>query len=180
MSPRIRDWSRRPGSDQPDDRPPTEARLYSLGIRALGRRELTTRQLRDKLLAAGGREADVDSVVARLGEQGAVDDRRAARVYAQTAFKLRKRARGRIQLELDRLGIPADVAREILDEVCGAETERHRLEKLVIHTLRGIRRDHRDQAIRRLMGNLLRRGYRFDDVKAALARAGIDDDAVED
>lgn len=177
MSPRIRDWSNPPGADDAGERLPTEARLYSMGLRALGRRELTSRQLREKLVAAGGREQDVTTVLARLQERGALDDRRAARVYAQTAFKLRKRARFRIQLELERLGIAGDLAREVLDEVCGADVERHRLDHLVVQALRGTRRDARDGAARRLVASLLRQGYRFDDVRAALAKAGVDAEA---
>jgi SOS response regulatory protein OraA/RecX len=158
---------------------PTPARLHSLGLRALARRELTSGQLRDRLVAAGGRDRDIADVLARLREEGALDDRRAARVYAQTAFRQRKRTRARIQQELSRLGIPDALARDVLDEVCGADIERHRLEAAVIHGLRGTRRDHRAAAVRNLVASLVRQGYALDDIRRALARAGIDADADE-
>ncbi len=173
MAPRLRRWSEDDRASE-TPRPPTEARLYTEAVRALARRELTTLQLRERLLAAGGRAADVEAVLARLSQDGALDDRRAARIYAQTAFRLRKRTRARILQELERLGIAAGTAQEAVSEVCGDETERRRLEHLVIHGLRGSPRGTRDQQARRLFESLVRRGYDAGEVRQALERAGVD------
>jgi regulatory protein len=171
--PRIRDWPE--DSDRSrEDRAPTPARLYSEAVRALGRREMTSRQLREKLTEKGGRRADVEDVLSRLIEEGSLDDRRAARAYTYTAFRIRKHARARIIEELGARGIPGDMAREAVEEVCGPEVEAHRLEQAVIHALRGTRPEHRDQDARRLFAAFVRQGYDPDDVRQALARAGVD------
>jgi SOS response regulatory protein OraA/RecX len=180
VSPRVRDWSDGSGSERREERLPTPARLYTEAIRALARRELTSQQLRAKLAQVGGRASDIDAVLARLTGEGALDDRRAARIYAQTAFKQRKRARARIQQELEHLGIDAVVAREIVDEVCGGEAERRRLEHAVIFALRGTRRDHRDDDARRIFAHFVRQGYQPDDVKRALVRAGVDASVLDE
>lgn len=173
MPSRVRDWSG--DGDGREERTPTAARLYTEGLRALARREQTTQQLRAKLLRLGGRASDVQSALARLTDEGALDDRRAARIYAQTAFRVRKRTAASIEQELARLGIGADLAREIVAEVCGPDVERQRLEQAIIHGLRGGRREHREQDARRLFASLVRQGYDAEDIRRALARAGVDD-----
>lgn len=170
----MRRWSEDGGEGPSEQRPPTEARLYSEAVRALARRELTSLQLRERLVAAGGRATDIEAVLARLAAEGAVDDRRAARIYAQTAFRLRKRTRARILLELEHLGITPAIAQEVVDEICGGETERRRLDQAVIHGLRGTPRGLRDQQARRLFETLVRKGYDVDEARQALARAGVD------
>jgi SOS response regulatory protein OraA/RecX len=187
VSPRIRDWederggpSSRSGTDaDTGDRLPTRARLYTHALRALARRELTTLQLREKLTEAGGRAADVGAVLARLTEEGALDDRRAARVYANTAFRQRKRTRARILQELAARGIAGEVAREVVDEICGADLERKRLDQSVVYALRGTRRTTRDEDARHIFAALVRQGYEPDDVKLALGRAGVDVEALD-
>lgn len=174
MSPRVRDWSSDPDADRPASRSPTVAHLYHDAIRALARRELTSRQLQERLTAAGGRAADVATVIARLTAEGAVDDRRAARLYAQRAFKQRKRTRSRIEMELEALGIPGDVARETVANVCNDDVERSRLEHAVIFALRGTRRDRRDDDARRLFAQFQRQGYDPEDIRRAFAKAGME------
>jgi regulatory protein len=163
-----------------EKRLPSPARLYTEAVRLLARRELTTLQLRDKLTSAGGRASDIDSIIIRLKDEGSLDDRRAARVYAQTAFRQRKRARGRIRQELETLGVDGTLAREVVDEVCGNDVERRRLEHTVIHALRGTRRDSRDQDARRLFASLVRQGYEAEAVRLALSRAGVDTEGLEE
>jgi regulatory protein len=131
---------------------------------------MRTQQLREKLTEHGARRGDVEVVLARLTNEGALDDRRAARSYAYTAFRVRKRARARIVEELGARGISEPMAREAVEEVCGPDVELHRLEQAVIHALRGTRREHRDQDARRLFATFLRQGYDPDDVRRALAR----------
>jgi SOS response regulatory protein OraA/RecX len=171
--PRLRDW---PDDTDPAraERTPTPSRLYGEAVRALARREMTTQQLREKLTDHGARRADVEAVLSRLTEEGALDDRRAARTYAHAAFRVRKRARARIIEELGARGVPDAMAREAVEEVCGPDVELHRLEQAVIHALRGTRREHRDRDARRLFATFLRQGYDADDVRRALALAGVD------
>jgi regulatory protein len=180
VSPRIRGWPDDPEGTGREHRLPTAARLYTEGVRALARRELTAQQLREKLLAAGGRALDVDQVLARLADEGALDDRRAARAYAHRAFRQRKRARGRIREELERLGVAPDIARETVDEVCAADVERRRLDLAVVHALRRTHREERTILARRLIASLTRQGFDLDDVTRALARAGIDASELDD
>jgi SOS response regulatory protein OraA/RecX len=179
VSPRLRDWGDERGDAAAGERLPTRARLYTHALRALARRELTTLQLRERLTQAGGRAADVAAVLTQLTAEGALDDHRAARVYANAAFRQRKRTRARILEELAERGIPPQVAGEVVAEVCGEDDERKRLEKTVVHALRGTRPPNRDDNARRLFASLVRQGYDAADVKVALARAGVDVEALD-
>jgi SOS response regulatory protein OraA/RecX len=73
------------------------------GLRMLARRELSSSQLRARLLERDHPSADVEAAIAQLKESGALDDARVARAYAETALKVKGRGRLRIQRELNEM-----------------------------------------------------------------------------
>jgi SOS response regulatory protein OraA/RecX len=170
MAPRLR----RP-DDSPTDRGaarvPTPDRLQREALRLLARREVTASQIRAHLERLGGRREDIERIVAALQADGSLDDRRAARLHAQTAFRVRRRARLRILAELEARGVAGTLAREVVDEICSPEVERRRLDEALGRRLRGTRREARDP--RRLFAALVREGYDPDQVRLALERAGL-------
>lgn len=170
MAPRLR---RR--DDSPPERGaarvPTPDRLRCEALRLLARREVTASQLRARLEQIGGRHEDIERIVAELQAGGSLDDRRAACLHAQTAFRVRRRARLRILAELEAIGIAGALAREVVDEVCRPEVEQRRLDEALIRRLRGTRREARDP--RRLFAALVRQGYEPDQVRLALEKAGL-------
>jgi regulatory protein len=170
MAPRLRRWDES-RSDRDPACVPTADQLQREALRVLARREMTSSQLRARLERLGGRDEDIDQVVEALQAGGWLDDRRAARLHAETAFRVRRRARGRILAELEALGVAEPLAREVVEDVCSREIEQRRLDQTLARRLRGTRREARDP--RRLFTMLVRQGYDPDQVRQALEKAGL-------
>lgn len=170
MAPRLRSRDE-PPPDQGAPRIPTPDRLRREALRLLARRELTASQLRARLERLGGRHEDIERIVADLQAAGSLDDRRAARLHAQTAFRVRRRARLRILAELEAIGIAGALAREVVDEICSPEVEERRLDEALVRCLRGTRREARDP--RRLFAALVRQGYEPEQVRLAIEKVGL-------
>lgn len=140
------------------------AKEYAL--RALDRRDYSARELTRKLLDKGYEEAEAAAAVERLMELGFVDDARYApllvRHYAAKGYGAQ-----RVKQELSRRGI----ARELWD---AAMEEMPQQDDTVDRLLRSrLRSETPDRAeIKRASDYLLRRGYRWDEIKSALARLG--------
>jgi regulatory protein len=87
------------------------------GLTLLARRELSTRQLQDRLKRRGYEDEEIAATIARLTDERALDDVRVAEAIARTQTGLRRRGRLRVRLEIERAGIPSDIARQAIDTV---------------------------------------------------------------
>ena len=133
----------------------------------LARRELSEAQLRERL----GESFDldqVDAVLTRLKQDGAVDDRRVAAAYARTAIVVKRRGRLRVERELEAMGIDRGLARQAVEAALQDVDERAVLAREVERRLKGHPLDPRVRA--RLYAQLLRRGFPPALVMAALGR----------
>lgn len=130
---------------------------YLTGLRLLARRELSSAQLRDRLAKRGCPEPEIAAALARLREEGALDDRRTARAYASTAARVKGRGRLRILRELDALGLDREIARAAADEVFEEIEEAALLQRALAKRLRGPIKD--EGQFRRLHQYLTRLGF---------------------
>jgi regulatory protein len=138
------------------------------GLLMLGRRELSTAQLRARLLERDHAVEEVDSAVERLTESGALDDARVARAYIGTALRVKGRGRLRIQRELNEMGIPRDVASAALADAFGEVDERSLIAKALTKKLRGARKIDTPGDYARVYQFLMRQGFSSAAVSAAL------------
>ena len=137
---------------------------YVYGLAALGRRELTERQLRTRLLRRGCATDDIDAAIVRLRRDGVLDDQRAALAFARTEARIKHRGPLRIQRALETMGIDRQAARHATDE--GFE-ERPVDEALEIALQRKARAPITDdRQAQRLVAYLVRQGF---DLTAAVA-----------
>ncbi len=143
-------------------------RAYLTGLRLLARRELTTAQLRARLMRRGLEPDDVDAALARLRADGALDDRRAARAYASAAVRIKGRGPLRVRRELDALGLDEDTVRAAVDEAFEDADEATLLDRAIDRRLRGPIRDQGH--LRRLHQYLVRLGFGPAAALAALRR----------
>jgi regulatory protein len=144
---------------------------YLDGLRLLGRRDLSVRQLRERLLEREHDPEEVAAAVERLTETKALNDRRVASAYARTALKVKGRGRLRVQRELQQMGIPKDVAAEALAETFGEADERSLIAKAIQKKLRGGTITSRaDYA--RVYQYLMRQGFSPAGIGAALRAHG--------
>lgn len=149
---------------------------YVDALQLLGRRELSERQLRERLRAREHGDDDVDRAIALLIENRALDDRRVAAAYVRTALKVKGRGRLRIQRELEMMGIAKDVAGEALADAFGDVDERALIAKALQKKLRGRPKIASPAEFARVYQFLMRQGFSPAAVSAVLRahRKGID------
>ena len=155
---------------------------YDRALNLLAHRARSSSELSRTLQRKGEEKAHVEWAIARLTEQGLIDDAAFARAFARTKVVDGKHSRRRVQQDLARKG----VSRALTDEAIDTVIEEEGVDQLAIveeaarkklRSLAGL-----DAAVqrRRLYGFLARRGYELDDIRRALdaigSSLGRDDD----
>ena len=153
-----------------------ERTAYVDALHLLGRRELSVKQLRERLLDRDHTREDVDRAIELLAENRAVDDARVASAYARTAIKIKGRGRLRVQRELHEMGIDKDVASQALAEAFGDTDERSMIVKALQKKLRGNKKIATPAEYARVYQFLMRQGFSPGAVASALRayRTGVD------
>ncbi len=135
------------------------------------KRPHSEKELRKKLADKGCSQQDIDTVTALCVDYGFVNDAEYAgmicRHYAAMGY-----GPGRVRTELARRGVPRDLWEDALEQMPeGSET----IDRLLAARLRG--RDPSDRKERdKAAAALFRKGYSWDDIRAALNRYGADTD----
>ncbi|MGE4547922.1 MAG: regulatory protein RecX [Intestinibacillus sp.] len=131
-------------------------------------RALSQKQLRDKLLARGFAEDAADYAVAWLEAHGLLNDEAFAasvtRVYERRGY-----GENRIRQELRRRGVGRDAAEEALEQF---SPDLAQMTALLDKRLHGDLSDRRE--VDKAVAALQRRGYRWDDIRAALRAYGAE------
>lgn len=139
------------------------ALLKGKALEILSRRPLSARELNDKLLQKGADPKSAAACVRWLLDQRLLDDESYAgavvRHYAAKGY-----GPGRIRQELSRRGVP----RDYWDEALGQRPDNtEKIDKLIAARLHDP--DDRDE-VRKVTAALFRRGFGWDEIRAALAR----------
>jgi len=143
---------------------------YIDALQMLGRRELSVRQVRDRLLERDHSAEDVERAITLLLENRALDDARVAAAYVRTALKVKRRGRLRIRRELDAMGIAPEVAGEALADAFGEVDERTLVRQALQRKLRGKKIVTRAEYARAFQ-HLMRQGFSPATVTAVLREA---------
>ena len=141
---------------------------YIDGLKMLGRRELSEKQVRQRLARKEYEQDDIDEAVARLREERAIDDRRVAEAIARTETGIRKRGKVRVRMQLERAGIAKDTARAAIDSVFDAIDDAALLESSLRKRLRGRETIADEREFARLFRYLIGQGFESDRVMKAL------------
>jgi regulatory protein len=151
---------------------------YVLALGWLARRELTEKQVRQRLIRRGLDVDAVDEAISRLKTERALDDARVAGAFARTAVRLKGRGPARLARDLQVLGIDRGAAREAIREVL-ADTDEPTLARQAL-AKRWRRADAPGPAdAARLYRALLRQGFTPSAARSALTALGTpDDDAL--
>jgi regulatory protein len=145
---------------------------YLDGLRLLARRELSVKELRDRLLDREHAPDDVDRAIEHLLETQALDDARVARAYARTAATVKGRGRLRVMRELNAMGIAKETASEALAEVFADVDERSLIAKALQKKMRGRPRIANVAERARLYQYLMRQGFTPAGIAAAFRKLG--------
>ena len=141
---------------------------YIDGLKMLGRRELSEKQVRQRLARKEYGQDEIDEAIARLRDERALDDRRVAEAIARTETGIRKRGRVRVRLQLERAGIAKDTARAAIDSVFDAIDDSELLESSLRKRLRGRETIADEREFARLFRYLIGQGFESDRVMQAL------------
>ena len=145
---------------------------YSDALQLLARRELSEKQLRDRLIDRDHQRDEIDRVIAHLLESKTLDDDRVARAYARTAAGVKGRGRLRVMRELNEMGIAREVATEALADVFADVDERALIAKALKKKMRGRPRIANAAEHARLYQFLMRQGFTPAGITAALRKVG--------
>lgn len=146
---------------------------YIDGLKMLGRRELSEKQVRQRLARKEHEPDEIEEAIARLRDERAINDVRVAEAIARTETGIRKRGKVRVRMQLERAGIAKDVAKQAIDEVFGAMDEAALIEGSLRKRLRGRETIADDKEFQRLFRYLIGQGFESDRVMRTLrARRG--------
>ena len=130
----------------------------------LDRRDYSRAELLKKLTEKGENETEAAEAVERLAELGFVDDARYAPIIVRH-YAAKGYGPQRVRQELQRRGIPKDLWDEAMEQM-------PRQDDTVDRLLRSkLKSDTPDRAeLKKAQDFLLRKGYGWDEIKAALGR----------
>jgi len=128
---------------------------YELALRALSHRERTESELRTWLAEREVGQAEVEEVIALLGEAGAIDDASFARRYAEDKRELAGWGPERIARALEVRGVAA----EHVEAALAPEDEARQLERATELLMRRGADLRSDRERERSLALLVRRGY---------------------
>lgn len=138
-------------------------KAYMRCLDLLSRRARSEWELRDYLRRKEYQQPVIETIIARLNKAGYVDDYKFAVSWVETRHLLKNISRRKLWQELKQKHIADEVINQVLDE---DETDE-------VQTLRNLvakkRTQTRYQDDQKLMAFLMRQGYRYDDVKTAMA-----------
>jgi len=143
---------------------------YVAALKMLGRRELSERQVRQRLARRGYDQETIDAAVVRLTNDGSLDDERAARAMAHAETSLRKRGRLRVTRRLEAAGIAPDVAQRATQEIFHTVDADALIGAALQKRLRGREQIAGDREFQRLYRYLIGQGFESDRVVALLRR----------
>ena len=132
-------------------------------IEMLSRRQMSGKELRDKLLSKGIDEDTAEYCKNKLFDMGLMDDGRYAQSLARH-YSGRGYGVMRVRQELARRGIAKDLWDEAIAEM---ESPDEKIDKIIKSKLTDS--DDREQ-VKKITAMLYRRGYSWDEIKAALRR----------
>jgi regulatory protein len=148
-------------------------RAYVDGLKMLARRELSEKQVRERLARRGHDEAAVAAAVDRLRTERAIDDSRVAAAIARTETGLRRRGRLRVRRRIESAGIAASIAGRTVDELFQEVDSAVLLQASLARRLRGERPIADDGEFRRLYRYLVGQGFEPDQVLRALRARSV-------
>ena len=143
---------------------------YIAALKMLGGRELSERQVRQRLARRGYEDDEIEAAIGRLKQDRSIDDERAARAMAHAETSLKKRGRLRVKQRLEAAGIePATAQRAIQDTFQTLDADAL-IASALQKRLRGREQIADDREFQRLYRYLVGQGFEPDRVLALLRR----------
>jgi regulatory protein len=156
----------------------TEAELYEVAVRALMRRAHSVHEMKQKLERRSDNKLLVQVVMARLKENGQIDDARYAQQFARQRTEGRKQGKFRISRDLRARGVPDRHIEAALKESAEQNDEGAMVRARIERKLRAFRGEIDEKKMASIYGSLLRAGFPADVVRREL-KAMVKEDVPE-
>jgi regulatory protein len=141
------------------------ADAFTAALNLLSARELSEAQLRSRLVRRKLDPDDINTALARLKEDGTLNDRRVARAIARMESEIKHRGRARVIQKIRQAGIDPDTAEDAVREVFEDVDENALLERAMERRLRGKSpRELDDKGRARVVRGLMAQGFRLEAV----------------
>ncbi len=146
----------------------TEEELYDVAVRALMRRAHSVHEMKKKLERRSDNKLLVQLVMARLKENGIIDDARYAEQFARQRTESRKQGKFRIARDLRGRGIPDRHIDAALEETAKTTDEGAMVRQRIERKLRSYRGELDEKKLASMYRSLLRAGFSTDVVRREL------------
>jgi len=146
----------------------TEAELYDVALRALMRRAHSVHEMKQKLERRSDNKLLVQVVMARLKENGMIDDARYAKQFAHQRTDSRKQGKFRVARDLRARGIPDRHISSALEEVGQNSDEAAMVRQRIARKLRSYRGEIDEKKMASIYSSLLRAGFSAEVVRREL------------
>jgi len=156
----------------------TEAELYDVAVRALMRRAHSVHEMKKELERRSENKLLVQLVMARLKENGMIDDARYAKQFARQRTESRKQGKFRIARDLRGRGIPDRHIEAALDETAKTTDEGAMVRQRIERKLRSYRGEIDEKKMASIYASLLRAGFSTEVVRREL-KAVVKEDLPE-
>jgi regulatory protein len=148
----------------------SEDELYDVALRALMRRAHSVQEMKQKLARRTDNEFLVRVVMARLKENGQLDDELYARQFTRNRTESRKQGKFRIARELRSRGVPDRLINSALEESTTQSEQAAMVRQRIEHKLKSYRGQIDDKKITSIYGSLLRAGFPSDLIRSELKK----------
>jgi regulatory protein len=156
----------------------TEAELYDVALRALMRRAHSVHEMKQKLERRSNNKLLVQVVMARLKENGQIDDAKYAKQFARQRTEGRKQGKFRVARDLRARGVPDQHIDAALKETAEQNDEATMVRQRIERKLRAYRGEIDEKKMASIYASLLRAGFSSDVVRREL-KAMVKEDMPE-
>jgi regulatory protein len=146
----------------------TEEEMYDVALRALMRRAHSVHEMKKKLERRSDDKLLVQVVMARLKENGLIDDARYAKQFARQRTESRKQGKFRVARDLRARGVPDRHISAALEEATQSTDESAMVRQRIERKLRSYRGEIDEKKMASIYGSLLRAGFSSDVVRREL------------
>lgn len=141
-------------------------RCHNAALHFLAYRPRSEAEIRQRLQRHGYDGKDIDKTLAKLKEQGLVDDTAFARFWRENRETFSPRSRRLTKLELKRKGLSSDIIEQIISEI----DDRDSAYRAALNRARRLSLADYQVFRERLVGYLGRRGFSYDIIKEVVER----------
>ena len=146
----------------------TEDELYDVALRALMRRAHSVHEMKQKLARRTDNELLVRVVMARLKENGQLDDERYAQQFTRNRTQSRKQGKFRIARDLRARGVADKQINAAIEDAAATTDTVAMVRQRIERKIRSYRGEMDERKIASIYGSLLRAGFPSDVVRKEL------------